>query len=195
MKSLFTLFLFCLSFLALGVSIGDEAPTFSLEGNLKDIKLDNLKGKYVVLEWYNDGCPFVRKHYDSNNMQALQNKYQDKVAWLTINSSAKGRQGYIKDKNTANQKYTKEQMKAMSLLLDSSGKVGKSYGAKTTPHMYIIDPKGKLVYQGAIDSISSADSSDIKNSTNYVDQALNEALNGKKITMAKTNPYGCSVKY
>jgi peroxiredoxin len=193
MKSLFVAFL--LSSAVFAVGIGDQAPEFKLEGTPSKAALSDHIGKYVVLEWYNDGCPFVRKHYDSNNMQNLQKKYKGKVSWLTINSSAKGRQGFIKNIGKAKEKYSKEQMAAMSLLIDSDGIVGKAYAAKTTPHMYIIDPKGKLVYQGAIDSISSADSSDIKDATNYVDVALTEALAGRKVAMAKTQPYGCSVKY
>lgn len=194
-------FLFLLSFVvsfslyAAGVTNGDVAPSFELVGTPNKAKLSDLKGKYVVLEWFNDGCPFVRKHYDAGNMQKLQKKYSDKVAWLTINSSAEGRQGFLKDVSAAKEMYTKEQMAAMNLLLDPNGKVGKTYGAKTTPHMFIIDPEGKVVYQGAIDSISSASSDDIPKATNYVDEALSAALSGKKITMAKTQPYGCSVKY
>lgn len=191
------LFLFSLLLLnsAFAVNIGDDAPLFSLEGAPKKASLSELSGKYVVLEWYNDGCPFVRKHYDSKNMQGLQKKYGDKVTWLTINSSAEGRQGYLANLIAAKSKYTQEQMASLSLLLDGSGKVGKAYGAKTTPHMYIINPKGKLIYQGAIDSIASADSGDIPTATNYVSKALDEALAGKKVSVAKTQAYGCSVKY
>lgn len=180
---------------AFALNIGDQAPGFSLMGTPKKADLKDFKGKYVVLEWFNDGCPFVRKHYDSQNMQKLQKKYAGKVAWLTINSSAEGRQGYLKDLGAAKSMYTKEQMASLSLLLDAPGKVGRAYGAKTTPHMYIIDPKGKLVYQGAIDSTPSANPDDISSSTNYVSQALDEALAGKKVSMAKTQAYGCSVKY
>jgi peroxiredoxin len=193
MITLVTAFLLFHSTLALNV--GDSAPKFSLEGSPKGASLDELKGKYVVLEWYNDGCPFVRKHYDSKNMQNLQKKYSDKVAWLTINSSAEGRQGYLANMVEAKSKYTKEQMASLSLLLDSPGKVGRAYAAKTTPHMYVIDPAGKLVYQGAIDSTPSANPDDIATSTNYVSQALDEVLAGKKVSVAKTQAYGCSVKY
>lgn len=194
-KVLITTLMTLFSFSGLALNIGDDAPDFKLDGTPNGASLKELKGKYVVLEWFNDGCPFVRKHYDSNNMQSLQKKYADKVAWLTINSSAEGRQGYLSSLKEANSLYTKEQMAALGLLLDSPGKVGKSYEAKTTPHMYIIDPKGKLVYQGAIDSKASADPSDIKTSTNYVAKALDEALSGKEISIAKTQAYGCSVKY
>ena len=177
------------------VQIGENAPTFNLEGFPKKIDLAKLKGKYVVLEWYNDGCPFVRKHYDANNMQALQNKYKDKVTWLAVNSSAPGKQGHLSDSAAAKAMYKKEKMSATSLILDKGGNTGQKYEAKTTPHMYIINPKGKLIYQGAIDSISSADPADIKKSDNYVAMALDQALAGKPVKMAKTRPYGCSVKY
>lgn len=177
------------------VGNGDQAPDFSLEGHPKMEKLSDHRGQYVVLEWYNDGCPFVRKHYDSKNMQNLQKKYGEKVHWLTINSSAKNKQGHLASAAAAKAKYTEEQMKAMSLLIDGTGKIGQAFGAKTTPHMFVIDPKGKVVYQGAIDSKASADAGDIPSSTNYVAQALDEAMAGKKISMAKTKPYGCSVKY
>jgi peroxiredoxin len=195
MKMSFFSILLSFSISTLAATNGEMAPSFSLEGSPDQVKLADQKGKYVVLEWYNDGCPFVRKHYDSNNMQALQEKYKGKVSWLTINSSAKNRQGYLSDSSAAKSMYTKEQMKAMSLLLDPSGKVGKAYGAKTTPHMFIIDPAGKIAYQGAIDSISSANPDDAKKAKNYVDMALTSALAGRKIAMAKTQPYGCSVKY
>ena len=177
------------------LEMGSTAPDFVLQGSPVEVQLHAQNGKYVVLEWYNDGCPFVRKHYDSKNMQMLQKKYAGKVSWLTINSSAPGKQGYLADKKAAAQRFTKEQMKSMSLLMDSKGKVGQQFQAKTTPHMYIIDPMGRVVYQGAIDSISSADASDIPRAKNYVSMALDEALNGKPISISKTQAYGCSVKY
>lgn len=186
---------FLLSFSTLAIEMGAMAPDFTLKGSPKEVQLHAQNGKYVVLEWYNDGCPFVRKHYDSKNMQMLQKKYAGKVSWLTINSSAEGKQGFIADTKAASKKYTKEQMKSMSLLIDSNGKVGRQYLAKTTPHMFIIDPTGRVVYQGAIDSISSADSSDIPEAENYVSMALDQALAGKPIAKSKTQPYGCSVKY
>lgn len=193
MKAFLFSIILCSSSFAIG--IGDQAPNFQLNGAPSKTSLSDHLGQFVVLEWYNEGCPFVRKHYDSKNMQNLQKKFKGKVSWLTINSSAKDRQGFVENSSVAQEKYTKEQMAAISFLIDSDGVVGRSYEAKTTPHMYIIDPKGKLVYQGAIDSISSADSADIPKAKNYVDQALGEALAGRKISMAKTQPYGCSVKY
>lgn len=186
----------CLTiFLSLGLSIGDNAPTFDLKGSPKNVDLKKLKGKFIVLEWFNDGCPFVRKHYDSGNMQSLQKKYKEKVVWLTINSSAPGRQGYLKDLSVAKAMYKNENMFSSSLLLDKGGKTGMDYRAKTTPHMYIINPKGKIIYQGAIDSIPSADRMDIKMSKNYVSMALDQALGDKEVIVKKTRPYGCSVKY
>lgn len=175
--------------------IGKKAPTFSLSGAPDKVELSKLKGKPIVLEWFNEGCPFVRKHYDSNNMQGLQAKYQDKVHWLTINSSAEGKQGYIENSEAAKSTYTKEQMKSLSLLMDSNGKIGRQYDAKTTPHMFIINEGGEVIYEGGIDSIASADQQDIKNATNYVATALDDHLAGRKIAQAKTRPYGCSVKY
>lgn len=177
------------------VSTGSMAPKFKLNGHPMKVDLSEYLGSYVVLEWYNDGCPFVRKHYDAGNMQALQKKYKSKVKWLTINSSAKGKQGHLANPSQAKDKYMNEKMQSTALLLDSDGSIGKKYGAKTTPHMFIIGPKGKVLYQGAIDSKASADSSDIPSSTNYVAQALDELLSGKKVSMGKTRPYGCSVKY
>lgn len=185
---------FLFSFNLYAADLGKPAPTFNLDGT-KKVDLSKYKGKYVVLEWYNDGCPFVRKHYDSNNMQKLQKKYGDKVAWLSINSSAPGKQGHLADASAAKAMYNKEKMAAEALLLDVGGKTGMAYEAKTTPHMYIIDPKGTLVYQGAIDSIPSANPADISKSENYVAKALDDALAGRKIAQAKTRPYGCSVKY
>lgn len=174
---------------------GQPAPNFKLPGSHGEVELSKLKGKYVLLEWYNDGCPFVRKHYDVSNMQALQKKYKDQVVWLSINSSAPGKQGYLADASVALKKYNEEKMASQNLLLDPNGKVGRAYGAKTTPHMYLIDPKGKLIYQGAIDSIPSSDSDDIKHAKNYVTFAMNDIAKGKEVRVQKTRPYGCSVKY
>lgn len=178
------------------VQTGAPAPEFELT----DIhgtahKLSDFKGKFVVLEWINHGCPFVVKHYGSGNMQKLQETYTGKdVVWLSICSSAEGKQGY----------YTAEEWKkvneehggkATAILLDGEGTVGKLYGARTTPHMYIINPEGVLIYQGAIDSVPSADQDDVPGAQNYVAAALDEALDGKPVTTAQTKPYGCSVKY
>ena len=193
MKKLLSLCL--IMFLSLGLSIGDKAPSFELKGSPKSIDLKQLKGKYIVLEWFNDGCPFVRKHYDSGNMQALQKKYKKNVVWLTINSSAPGRQGHLKNISAAKTMYKNEKMLSLSLLLDKGGKTGMDYKAKTTPHMYIINPEGKIIYQGAIDSNPSADQNDIKTSKNFVSMALDQVLTGQNVRIKKTRPYGCSVKY
>ncbi len=191
----FIMSLFLLSAPLFAVENGTQAPSFSLEGHPKKVSLESEKGKYVVLEWYNNGCPFVRKHYDSQNIPSLQKKYANQVNWLTINSSAEGKQGYIENVAKAKELYTKEQMASISLLLDSDGKVGGEFSAKTTPHFFILNPQGKIVYQGAVDSIASADAGDIAKADNYVSAALDEALAGKVVTVAKTRPYGCSVKY
>jgi len=195
MKSIFSIFLLSISLSTLALENGIAPENFELSGHPKSIQLKDQKGKYVVLEWYNEGCPFVRKHYDSGNIPKMQKKYQDKVSWLAIASSAKGKQGYVENISKAKELYTKEQMSALSLLLDSDGIVGNQFGAKTTPHFFIINPEGKVIYQGGIDSIASANPADIEQADNYVAMALDEALAGKSITQAKTRPYGCSVKY
>jgi peroxiredoxin len=160
------------------------------------VTLKQYAGKTVVLEWFNHGCPFVRKHYDSNNMQALQKKYTAKgIVWLSIVSSAAGKQGFLADPAKANKKYQEEKMQATHLLLDPSGEVGKKYQAKTTPHMFIVNNQGELIYEGAIDSIRSTDADDIPQSTNYVDQVLSKVVSGKAVAYSKTQAYGCSVKY
>ncbi|MEC7275484.1 MAG: redoxin domain-containing protein [Bdellovibrionota bacterium] len=193
MKSL--LFSLILTSQIYAIDNNTQAPEFNLNGAPTKAALNDHKGKFVVLEWFNEGCPFVRKHYDAKNMQMLQKKYRGKVSWLTINSSAPGKQGYLKNSDAAKETYSKEQMQSISLLLDSNGEIGQKYGAKTTPHMFIIDPKGSIVYQGAIDSVASANQADIHGATNYVDKALGEVLAGKAVSVAKSKPYGCSVKY
>ena len=177
-------------------SVGSEAPTFTLpDASGKSVSLDEYKGKYVVLEWTNPGCPFVRKHYDSGNMQKLQAEYTKKgVVWLAVDSSAPGAQGYLQG---ADAKKAKEgdYRSVSALLLDGDGKVGHLYGATNTPDMIIINPEGKVVYTGAIDSIPSPDKGDIAKATNYVATGLDDALAGKPISKAVSKPYGCSVKY
>lgn len=176
---------------AFALETGTPAPDFTL-GN---VKLSDYKGKVVVLEWLNHGCPFVRKHYDSGNMQALQKKYTEKdVVWLSIVSSAPGKQGHVDEKGAQNEKTTNKSG-ATNVLLDPTGKVGQLYGAKTTPHMYIIDKSGTLVYQGAIDDKADTDQSSIPAAKNFVSSALDELMSGKKISRHTTKSYGCSVKY
>src|SRR6202007_1101266 len=179
-----------------GVEVGQPAPDFSLpDTNGKNHQLSQYKGKWVVLEWYQPDCPFVRKHYRSGNMQGLQKEYTSKgVTWLSIDSSAPGEQGNY-PANKLNEIATQDGASRTALLLDPAGEVGRLYGAKTTPDMYIIDPKGILVYKGAIDNKRSTDLADVKTATNYVKIALDEVMTGKPVSTVSTRPYGCSVKY
>lgn len=195
----------CLSLLVLGsfsthagelAVIGKPAPEFTLtDTNGKSHKLSDFKGKTVVLEWINHGCPFVVKHYVDGNMQKLQKTYTDKgVVWLSICSSAEGKQGYMTPEDW-NKTTAEKKALPTAVLLDGQGKVGMLYSAKVTPHMYIINPEGVLVYNGAIDSIKSTAAADVAKAENYVAKALDEVLAGKAVTTASTPAYGCSVKY
>lgn len=192
-----------ISMIALGLSgaataatVGQPAPGFTLtDSNGKAHNLADFKGKTVVLEWTNHECPFVVKHYDAKNMQAQQAAATgDEVVWLSVNSGAPGKQGNV-DGAGANAIMADKGHKSTAYLLDTDGKVGKAYGAKTTPHMYVIDANGVLAYNGAIDSIPSADQADIPKATQYVTQALGELGAGKPVSVATSQPYGCSVKY
>src|SRR6202050_5335820 len=179
-----------------GVEVGQPAPDFSLpDTNGQTHQLSQYKGKWVVLEWYQPDCPFVKKHYGSGNMQALQKEFTAKgVVWLSIDSSAPGEEGnYPADK--LNQIATSQGAARTALLLDPEGKVGHDYGAKTTPDMYIINPEGKLVYEGAIDNKPTTVVADIKTATNYVKVALDSSMTGKSVSQTVTRPCGCSVKY
>ncbi|MDP3858637.1 MAG: thioredoxin family protein [Stagnimonas sp.] len=179
-----------------GVKLGEPAPAFSLPGDDgKTHALADYQGKTVVLEWTNDGCPFVKKHYGSGNMQSLQKTYTGKgVVWLSMISSAPGKQGHVDAAGAA--ALSKARGAAPTeVLLDDQGTVGRLYEAKTTPHLYVIDSSGKLVYAGGIDSVASADADDIPTATPYVKNALDEVLAGKAVTVASTKPYGCSIKY
>jgi peroxiredoxin len=176
--------------------VGSAAPDFSLpDANGKTHSLAQYKGKYVVLEWFNPQCPFVKKHYGSDNMQKLQQEYTSKgVVWLSIDSSAPGTEGSLtpeQAKSTMNSWKTHQ----TALLLDPEGTAGRAFGAKNTPHMFVINPEGKVVYEGAIDSKATPNPADIPSSTNYVKVALDESISGKPVTTATTKPYGCSVKY
>lgn len=176
--------------------IDEAAPDFTLtDSRGQTVSLSDYKGKPVVLEWTNHECPFVRKHYESGNMQKLQRDYTGKGAiWLSIISSAPGKQGHVSGDQA--EELTKSRAAApTAVLLDPTGKVGQSYGAKTTPHMYIIDKEGILRYAGGIDSIKSTDQADIKTAKNYVAQSLDELLAGKPVSEPATAPYGCGVKY
>jgi len=177
-------------------AVGTNAPDFSLpDVSGKTRQLSEFKGKYVVLEWFNPECPFVKKHYGSENMQKLQKEFTAKgVAWLTIDSNAPGMEGNL-TADAAQKILNSWKTHQTALLLDPDGKVGKIYGAKNTPHMFVINPEGKIVYQGAIDSKASPNPADIPNSTNYVKAALEESLAGKAVSNPTTKPYGCSVKY
>jgi glutathione peroxidase-family protein len=176
--------------------VGDPAPDFTLtDSNGKPDSLSDFKGKWVVLEWVNFGCPFVRKHYDSGNMQSLQKSYIGKgIVWLSVCSSAPGKQGYFEGDELI-ERIKHEETSATAYLVDAEGTVGKKYEAKTTPHMYIVNPEGVLVYAGGIDNIPSSNKDDIGKATNYVKEAFDAALAGKEIAVKGSKPYGCSVKY
>lgn len=177
-------------------SVGSPAPALTLTDTKgKQHHLADYKGKYVVLEWVNFGCPFVKKHYESGNMQATQKKAVDKgVVWLSVCSSADGKQGHMSAADW-NDEIASRKLASTAVLIDESGTVGKTYGAKTTPHMYIINPAGVLIYKGAIDDKPSTNQDDIPGARNHVLAALDESLAGKPVSMASTTPYGCSVKY
>ena len=181
---------------AYAVKVGESAPDFqATDSNGQAHRLSKYRSKFVVLEWHNNGCPYTRKHYESGNMQRLQREWTGKgVAWFTIISSAPGQQGYV----TAQQEndYLK-QMKASpsAALLDPQGDVGRLYSAKTTPQMFVINPEGVLVYDGAIDNKATTDQADISTAKNYVSQALEETMANKPVSIPTSRPYGCSVKY
>ena len=181
---------------ALAATVGQPAPEFTLNDVAgKPVKLSDYRGKYVVLEWVNPECPYVEKHYGSANMQGLQKEYTAKdVAWLTINSTNAGHYEYYPPQRMAG--WMKQMNGAPSAtLLDPAGTVGRAYGARTTPHMYIVDPQGRLVYAGGIDDKRSTNPADVKTAKNYVRAAMGEVLAGKSISAASTQPYGCSIKY
>ena len=178
------------------VKVGQKAPDFTLtDTNNAAHSLSQYAGKYVVLEWVNPDCPFVKKHYESGNMQNLQKELRGKdVIWLSICSSAEGKQGHYSaaewNKMTAEKKAAPN-----AVLLDADGKVGTLYGAKTTPHMYVVNPKGVLSYMGAIDDKPSTKVEDVAGTKNYVRSAVDELMAGKKVKKSQTQPYGCGVKY
>ena len=181
---------------ATAAQVGSVAPGFVVSDTSgKPVKLADYKGKFIVLEWTNPECPFVRKHYGSQNMQGLQKEWSARdVVWLSINST----------NQSSDEFKTPAQMDAWlkaqgaapkATLIDATSTTARSYAAKTTPHMFVIEPAGKVVYNGAIDDKRSANPADVKTATNYVRAALNEAMAGKPVTVASTTPYGCSVKY
>ena len=183
-------------FAAESPQVGSAAPDFSVtDSKGKTQSVSQYKGKYVVLEWFNPECPFVKKHYGPGNMQKLQKEFTDKgVVWLAVDSSAPGKEGNLTPEQ-AEKKMTEWKTHATALVLDQDGKAGQAYGAKNTPHMFIIDPEGKIIYAGAIDSKATPNPADISSSTNYVKVALDESMAGKPVSTASTRPYGCSVKY
>jgi peroxiredoxin len=176
--------------------LNKPAPDFTLvDSKGKTHKLSDYKGKYVVLEWINFGCPFVQKHY-KGNMQKLQKTYAAKdVVWLSICSSAEGKQGYMASNDEINKKLESVGHSASAYLIDTKGDAGRAYDAKTTPHMYIINQEGVLIYNGAIDSKATANLDDIATADNYVIQTMEKLLAGSSVEAFQTSPYGCSVKY
>ncbi len=157
--------------------------------------LSEFRGRFVVLEWVNPECPFVRKQYDSGNMQRLQKRYAERgVVWLSIDSSAPGKQGHVTPEQ-ANTWLKQRNASPTAMLLDPTGEVGKLYNARTTPHMFVINREGELIYQGAIDDKPSTNPEDVKLAKNFVQQALDEAMAGGPVTVPSSQPYGCSVKY
>jgi hypothetical protein len=175
---------------------GQDAPAFTLnELGGKPVNLADFRGRFVVLEWNNPACPFVVKHYGSGNMQGLQKRTTgDGIVWLTINSTAAGHSEFLKPAELS--AWLRQQGAAPSFaMLDPDGRVGRAYGARTTPHMYVIDPQGRLVYAGAIDDKRSTNPADVKTAKNHVVAALAEARAGKPVSVPSTSPYGCSVKY
>ena len=185
-------------------NIGEQAPNFTLKAADGDThSLSDFEGKYVVLEWLNFGCPYVAQHYGSGHMQQLQKTYGEKdVVWLSIVSSAEGKQGYYPPKEMMQQK-EKHNGNMAAILMDTSGEVGRMYGARTTPHMYVVNPKGELVYKGGIDDWATADTGTsvpseeyiTQTATNYVETSLGQSMNEKEVNPKTARPYGCSVKY
>lgn len=177
-------------------AVGQPAPDFRLtDVNGKAVSLSDFRGRTVVLEWNNPGCPYVKKHYGSGNMQKTQaGAANDGVAWLTINSGAPGKEGHMSG-TEAKAALAKSGAKSTAYLLDAQGTVGRTYGAKTTPHMYVVNKNGTLVYAGGIDDKPTANPADIAGARNHVHAALSELKAGKPVTVATSRPYGCAVKY
>ncbi len=178
------------------VTSNQLAPQFTLtDTNGQKHSLTDYKGKFVVLEWFNPDCPFVKKHYNSGNIPQLQKQYTAKgVVWLSIDSSAAGKEGYYPPQGL-NKFMADKGGVPTAVFADTDGRLGHLYGAQTTPHLFVIDPKGTLIYQGAIDDTPSTDMTDLKAAQNYVSAALDAAMNGKPVPVSATKSYGCSVKY
>lgn len=179
-----------------GPHVGSPAPGFTAtDANGKAVSLSDYRGKTVVLEWTNDECPFVRKHYGGRSMQALQKKWTDKgVVWLSVVSSAPGEQGFV-DGAKANRLTAERGAAPTTVLLDPTGQVGHAYKAQTTPHMFVVKPDGVLAYMGGIDDKPSTKQEDLKSAKNFVDAALTDLADGKPVAVQTARPYGCSVKY
>jgi peroxiredoxin len=190
--ALFGLFAAC----SLASTPGQPAPDFTVnDASGKAVKLADQRGKYVVLEWTNPECPFVQKHYVSGNMQALQKEYVGKdVVWLSVNSTNRSHSEFKSGSEMVQWMRAKGAAQT-AVLIDETSNTGRAYAARTTPHMFVIDPQGKVVYAGAIDDKRSSNPADAKTANNYVRAALSESLAGKPVTVASTRPYGCSVKY
>ena len=194
--TVFILLMLAPQFVVWGVKVGQSAPDFSgTASNGKNYHLADYRGKFVVLEWHNNGCPYTRKHYNSGNMQNLQKQWTAHgVIWFTVISSAPGKQGYV-TANEENNYMAKMGASPTAALLDPSGAIGHLYDAKTTPQMIVINPQGVVVYDGAIDNRPTDNLKDIAGATNYVNLALEQSLASKPVETAATRPYGCSVKY
>ena len=176
--------------------VGQPAPDFAVrDATGQEVKLSQFRGKHVVIEWMNPGCPFVRKHYESGNMPATQKDAMAKgVIWLSIHSNDD--ESWLYTKPAKLLEWVRGQKASpTALLIDGNGAVGKAYGARTTPHMFVVSPTGMVLYAGGIDSIASTDKDDIRTATNHVKQAVSEALAGRPVSVASTRPYGCAIKY
>jgi peroxiredoxin len=182
--------------LLMAAKVGEAAPDFTgMASNGKTVHLSDYRGRYVVLEWHNNGCPYVGKQYNSGNMQQLQKRWTGQgVAWFTILSSAPGKQGNV-SAGDENAYLAKMQAAPTAALLDPTGNIGHLYDAKTSPHMFVINPQGVVVYDGAIDDKPTTELSDVPGATNYVSLALEQSMAGKPVATPVTRPYGCSVKY
>ncbi len=195
-RTIVVLALCAMPLLIAAAKVGDAAPEFTAAAsNGKTVRLADYRGKYVVLEWHNNGCPYVGKHYNSGNMQRLQKQWTSQgVIWFTILSSAPGKQGYM-TASEENSYLTKTQAVPTAALLDPTGEIGHLYDAKTSPQMVVINPQGVVIYSGAIDDKPTTDLQDVQGATNYVSLALEQAMSGKPVQTPATRPYGCSVKY
>jgi peroxiredoxin len=193
---LFTALPFCAPAAFANVAAGQQAPEFTLTDIAgKPQKLSAYKGKYIVLEWFNSECPFVQKHYESGNMQSLQKRYGEKgVVWLTINSTSQDSSNY-RDPARSQQIVRDWKINSAALMLDIDGTVGHAYGARTTPHLWVIDPSGKVIYTGGIDDRATFRADDVKTAKNFVAAALDESMSGNPVSVPSAAPYGCSVKY